>query len=437
MFKKLQVKFVALVMGVVALILCAVFASIGVMTYQQAVEQLASDMHLAIAISAGDQRDMREVPGGGREPWALDAEAAIKADDRSSPPQLGKHPEERLDTPVAVYLLEEGAVSLAPRSGAALDEDALADLTAAALEAPFDEVTPCGQGIVLLKQDVMGSVCVAFANDSARASVQGLLPICAVVGSGALLAFFVISIVFSRWALRPVRQAWDQQRAFVSNASHELKTPLSIIKANTEILLEEPAADAEARGKWLVSTQEAAEGMDALVGDMLALASLDEIAERGGVVADSQAAEPFDASRLLEGLTLQFESRAFEGGFTLEPAIAEGVLVRADAEAVERLTRILLDNACKYVDAGGSVFVQLARAGAVARVSVANTGPQIPPEQLERIFQRFYRADEAHAGEGHGLGLSIAKALSDQLDAGLAVTSTEEATCFTFHLPLS
>lgn len=434
MFKKLQVKFVALVMGVVALILCAVFASIGAMAYQQAADRLASDMDVSIETSANALEHPSARARGPEMPEAPDVEATGDPQGQLVPPQLGQRPEERLASPVAVYTVEDGGLTLASRSSAVLEDEVLSEAAQACAEAPFDEVVPCQQGLVLLKRQIRGITYAAFANDSARAALRGLVPMFAVVGAGALAAFFAISILFARWALRPVRQAWDQQRTFVSNASHELKTPLAIIKANTEILLDEPDADAAARGKWLASTQESAEGMEELVDDMLALASLDELAEQGAPDAAGHA-EPFDASRLLEGQVLQFESRAFEGGFTLEAAIPEGVSVRADADAVARLTQILLDNACKYVDAGGTVSVTLERTGTDARISVANTGPQIPPEQLERIFDRFYRADEAHAGSGHGLGLSIAKALSDQLAAGLAATSTEAATTFSFHLP--
>ncbi len=431
MFKKLQVKFVALVMGVATLILCAVFVSIGAMTCQQAAQQLAADLETSIDVSANAfERPEARAP----LPQAPDADAAGEGQGQLAPPQLGQRPEERLASPVAVYVLEDGALTLASRSSAALDDAVRTEAVEACSDAPEDEVVPGPHGLVLLKRQVRGTTYVAFADDSARVALRGLLPTFAVVGAGALAVFFAISILFARWALRPVRQAWDQQRAFVSNASHELKTPLAIIKANTEILLDEPDADAAARAKWLASTQESAEGMEALVNDMLALASLDELAEQGSVRIAAHVAGPFDLSRQLEGLALQFESRAFEGGFALEADIVEGVQARADADAVARLMQILLDNACKYVGAGGTVTVRLECADGAARVSVANTGPLIPPEQQERIFQRFYRADEAHAGAGHGLGLSIAKALSDQLGAGLSVTSTDAVTTFAFRL---
>lgn len=415
MFRKLQVEFVALVMGVVTLILVAVFVSIGVMTYQQSWTQLSSDLSASISASADKPHPLPPQGGAGPEP-----------------PNMGQQPDERMATPVAVYVLEDGVLTVSSRSGALLDDAVRESLAQDSATLPLGVATPCSQGLVALKQDVMGTTYVAFANDSAAASVRSLAPIFVAVGVAALLVFFVVSILFARWALRPVRQAWDQQREFVSNASHELKTPLAIIKANTEILLDEPDEDAEGRAKWLFSTQEATRGMEALVDDMLALAALDERALAKPVCAD----EEVDVSRLVERAVLPFESRAFEGGFQLEMHIPEGVHVHTEAEALSRLLQVLLDNACKYVNDGGTVQVQLERQGAESvRISVSNTGEAIPPEKLNHIFERFYRVDEARASStGHGLGLAIAKALADELGATLTATSTPDATTFTLVL---
>lgn len=412
MFRKLQIEFVALVMGVVTIILLSVFACIGAMAYQQTADRLEADMAAAIDAAADD----------GRTPRGF------------APFELGRHPEDRSPMPVAVYVLEGETLSSASRTGALLDEDVLGDAGAAAEAAPIGEVTPFSSGTVLLKRDVRGVSYVAFADDSAGGSVRGLIPIFAIVGAGALIVFFVVSILFARWVLRPVRRAWDQQRMFISNASHELKTPLAIIKANTEILLDEPETDAQTRAKWLSSTQGSVYEMEGLVDDMLALASIDEALDRrSGSDGDAIA----DASRIVEGIALQFESRAFEGGFSLEADVEDGIAVRGSADAVAQLVRILLDNACKYVDADGVVRVQLARRADGAWFSVSNTGEPIPPAKLDHIFERFYRGDEAHgSGSGHGLGLAIAKGLSDQMKAGLTVTSTPDATTFSFSLPL-
>lgn len=424
MLKKLQVKFVALVMGVVVLILGGAFLGIGVMTYQQAWERLSADMAASIDISANAPLDRGDPRRG----------EAFQGDDSSAPPQIGGRPDERLGTPVAVYEWDGSTLSLASRSGALLAHETLASLAEFCAAAPFDELTASSEGLVLLKRHVRGSTFVAFANDSARESVGQLMVAFAVVGAAALLAFFGISILFSYWALKPVRQAWKQQREFISNASHELKTPLAVIKANTEILLDERDLDEATRAKWLSSTREATNSMEELVDDMLALASLDELEARRDDLAQRQ--ESVDLSRLVEGKVLQFESRAFEGSFRLESTVPEGVAVHADEEAVTRLLQILLDNACKYVNTGGVVKVQLERDGAKKVVlSVSNTGKAIPPESLERIFDRFYRADDAYGErDGYGLGLAIAKGLSHQLGAVLTAASCSEETRFTLRL---
>ncbi len=443
MFRRLQLRFIGLIMAVVTAILVVMFAIMGAISYQSSLDQLASDLNAAIDISADEGGKAAGGPQGMRAgaPEALKLEEDAASAMAAAPPPLDRHPEKRMATPVAVYVSDGPSLVAAPRSGAALDEDVLADAMATVEAAPLDALTPAVQGMVLLKRDVRGATYVAFANDSALAGLETLCSIFAAVGAGALVVFLLISILFSRWALRPVQQAWTRQREFVANASHELKTPLSIIKANTEILLEEPSADADARGRWLASTKEASESMEQVLEELLELADMDESAEKGRRFdGEDERADPVDLSRIVEGAALRFESRAFEGGFSYEMDIEEGLMVRADGTAIARLVQILLDNACKYVDGKGRVSVRLSADGAGMRamMSVSNTGEGIPPEKLDRIFDRFFRVDGAHgASGGHGLGLAIAKEISDGMDAGLAAASEEGITTFTFSLPLA
>lgn len=441
MFRKLQMRFVGMVMAVVTAILLAVFACIGALSYQRSAEQLASDLNAATDMSADERHGSPDARAGAPGADRFEGEGSRPAEGWSAPPQLGRHPDERMGDPVAVYALDGSGLEVAPRSGALLDGDVLASVADAAVTVPLDEIVRTSEGMVLLKREVRGSTYVACANDSAAASLQGLGVIFAVVGAGALVAFLIISILFSRWALRPVRRAWDQQREFVANASHELKTPLAIIKANTEIVRDEPEVPVAAQERWLSSTLEAAEGMEQLLDDMLVLASVDEGAVRGSAQGASDAdGAVADISRVVEGAVLQHESRAFEGGFSVEDRIEEGVQVRADPDAVARLVQILLDNACKYVDAGGIISVRLVQDAArgCATFSVENTGGGIPPEKIDRIFDRFYRVDGSRTeGAGHGLGLAIAKGISDRLGAHLAASSEGGLTRFSFELPLS
>lgn len=485
-----------MIMAVVAVILCATFAAIAAMSSSQAAGTLTADMQAAIsraeqAIQAAQASEAAQSSQAPQSPLAEQDRQPL-SDDMTppdfTPPELGQpkgqpgrpgeEPERQPTTPIAVYTLEDGQFTAATTSSALVDADALADVTQACESAQLGQIAQVGSGLVCLKEVPHGTTLVAFASSSALSTWTALLPIFALVGAAALVVFLLASVVFARWALRPVRLAWQRQREFVANASHELRTPLSAIKANTELLLDEPSANAPDCKRWLTGTRDAAADMETLVDDMLALASLDELqdSERagrraalaaGGSDAGVGAAamgtgagagqqgepQPVDASRMVEGATLQFESRAFEGGFALETDIQPGVRLSADKAALQRITAILLDNACKYVDEGGCVNVRLqSEAPSTVSLQVANTGPGIPEEKLPHVFERFYRVDGSHSDQGeradqgqraaggmqtargHGLGLSIAKALADQMGATLMAASSPERTVFTLTL---
>ena len=261
----------------------------------------------------------------------------------------------------------------------------------------------------------------------------------AVIEVATLAVFFVISLFFSRWALGPVARAWVQQRRFVADASHDLKTPLTVILANTSIALEHPERSVASQSQWLESTQHEAEAMQGLVGDLLELAKMDEEEAAASAGAPRANFEPVDLSDLVEGELLQFESVAFERGVQLEPYVQPGISLSGNKQRLRRLASTLIDNACKYVDEGGVVEVTLSETGKHAKLTVRNTGAPIAPEDLPHVFDRFYRADKARTSGagGHGLGLAIARAIAEEHRGTLTVASTQEAgTTFTATLPI-
>lgn len=251
----------------------------------------------------------------------------------------------------------------------------------------------------------------------------------------ALTALFAITWWLSDWALRPVEQAWDQQRRFVADASHELKTPLAVILANTQILQGHEGVSTDAM-RWVDSTADEAVHMKALVNDLLQLARADETA--AGMSAGGMRHETVDFSEMVESSALEFDAVAFERGCTLETEVQEGIQVTGDPEWLERLVRILIDNACKYGAQGTEVRVRLARSGSHATLSVHNQGNAIDPQDLPHVFERFYRSDKTRTrtGEGgFGLGLAIAKGITEAHGGSIAVTSSQAAgTTFTVSL---
>ena len=247
----------------------------------------------------------------------------------------------------------------------------------------------------------------------------------------ALIALFAISWWLSSWALRPVEQAWDQQRRFVADASHELKTPLAVILANSQILQGHEGVSEDAM-RWVDSTADEATHMKALVNDLLQLARADEAGASGS--ANAMRHEDIDLSEMVESAALEFDAVAFERGCMLESEVEDGLHIQGDPKWMERLVRILIDNACKYGERGSEVSVRLTQVGGHPTLSVHNMGNPIDEEDLPHVFERFYRSDKARSREGEGgfgLGLAIAKGIADAHGGTISVTSTEaEGTTF-------
>lgn len=251
-------------------------------------------------------------------------------------------------------------------------------------------------------------------------------------------AIFAIAYVLSGWALRPVQRAWEQQRRFVSDASHELKTPLAVILADMQILESERGL-AEGARRWVESASEEARHMKELVEDLLTLARADEQEATGQ--PDAAALESVDLTSLASGCALEFDAVAFERGCHVSCELAPDVVVAANPERLRRVARTLLDNATKYAEEGTEVRVLLARDGGRARLAVNNRGEVIAPDDLAHLFDRFYRTDDARERQrtgGFGLGLAIAKSLVEGMGGTIGATSDADAgTTFTVTLPLA
>ena len=247
----------------------------------------------------------------------------------------------------------------------------------------------------------------------------------------ALAAFLLLlgtSALLARWATGPVERAWKQQRQFLSDASHELKTPLTVILSNAELLAALPQEERPAR--WTDNILSESRQMKRLVEEMLTLARADNMAQPA-VLAETSLSEA------AEDCALAFEPVAFEAGKPLEYQVAEDVTVLGDPDRLRRLISVLLDNAVKYGAEGGTITLTLEKTDRQALLAVSNPGDPIPPEQLPRLFERFYRAD-ASRGErsGFGLGLSIAGLIAQEHKGTIRAESGPEATRFLFAMPL-
>ena len=286
-------------------------------------------------------------------------------------------------------------------------------------------------GLRYLRQDnrLFGYKNIAFVDMSMeQATLQKMMYSYLQIALAALLLLLGVSVVLSRWATRPVEKAWRQQRQFLSDASHELKTPLTVILSNAEMLQSAPLADKPAR--WADNIRSEAGRMKSLVEEMLTLARADNMV-RTAVMAEVSLTD------VAGDCALAFEPVAFEAGKPLTYDIAPDITVEGDAVKLRQLIGVLLDNAIKYGAAGGTITLSVQKTGSSARLTVANPGEPIPAQQLSRLFERFYRADASRGEQsGFGLGLPIAASIATEHKGTLKAESDQASTRFLFSMPL-
>lgn len=287
-----------------------------------------------------------------------------------------------------------------------------------------------------MKIPVRNGTKIGFADQSyERDSLEVLLVNCLLVFCYAIILFFLLSLFLSRLALKPVEKTWEQQNQFIADASHELKTPLTVILANLQILFSHKERTIKEQEKWLINTKEEADRMKQLVEELLFLARSDA----QSVEAVQISKLPLDFSELVLNGVLLFESVAFESKVALDNDIESDIFLEGSEAQLKQLITILLDNACKYAGVNGAVSVGLKKQAGHVVLTIVNTGETISPTEQKHIFERFYRTDKSRVRKegGYGLGLSIAKTVVDRHKGKIGVASSEETgTIFTVTLPV-
>lgn len=423
MMNKLRRKFIATNMILVSIVLFAVFAVQTFSTYQRSRDQVNRATVQALEwIKRAELPSFEFVPKRDSQPPEED-----RLHERPDGERTGKS---FTFTPVfAVEIDINGQIiTLQAGPGSTITRENAQALVDQAMTQPDRQGDLPGQNITYLYLQEMPRRFFAFAdNSSVGQAVGNQLLVSLLISAAALLAFYLISRFLARLSLRPVERAWEQQRQFVADASHELKTPLAVILANADIIAAHPAETVESQGKWLGYIREEAQRMRSLVEDLLFLAK-----------SDAQKLplhlQQVHLSELVTASLLSFEPVAFEAGVALSEAVAPGVALQGDEAQLRRLVVILLDNAVKYAGAQGSVDVTLSENQGKAQLAVHNTGPAIPAEHLPHLFERFYRSDAARDREsgGYGLGLAIAKSIAETHGGKITVASTpQDGTTFT------
>ena len=267
---------------------------------------------------------------------------------------------------------------------------------------------------------------VAFMDNTiVRDSMTTLFRYTLVFGSIAIIILFFVAVYLAKQIVRPLEESYQKQKQFISDAGHELKTPISVVSANAELLSREIG-----NNQWLANIQYENLRMGKLVEQFL------ELARTENVVLQT---EHLDLSRLTGGEALPFESVAFEKGLTLNCNITEGLFVNGSSIQLKQLVSILLDNAVRHNSEGNEISLILKEERGFAKLSVINNGEEIPTEQREQLFDRFYRTDPARNGEDkhYGLGLAIAKAITTAHKGKINVRCYDGKIEFSVRIPLS
>lgn len=278
-------------------------------------------------------------------------------------------------------------------------------------------------------QNSLGQTMVVFLNETLIFNRFWLLfRVAIVLGIGALIVFALVLILVSGKAIKPIVDNYHKQQEFITNAGHELKTPLAVISANTE--MEEMLGN---DSEWNQSTKEQVEKLTNLVNRLISLARASETGEI--------TLSKINFSELVEKATQDFKSVMKQNNLVYQVSIREGINVVAEKHSLGELVNILLDNARKYCDPNGKVKVQLSRStlskNAVLRVS--NTYKEGKNEDYSHFFDRFYREDESHNSKkgGFGIGLSMAHELVEAFHGKISVSHKGDDIVFTVVLKIA
>lgn len=400
MLRKLQIKFVAINMSIVTVMLCVILGLVMHFT-QTRLEQSSLDMMRAMAMeSSRPRKPDADIPAPRLPFFILDGKTAGEGD-RADVSWF-----DLSDPKLVEQLYDEGRS--APGDSGIIPEYKLRFLRVK---------TPHRERIIF--SDISGEL----------NTMEGLRKSCLMIGSLSFFVFLGLSILLARWAVGPVARAWTQQKRFISDASHELKTPLTVISANAELLQADCSEESrrEFSGNILTMTHQ----MKALVESMLELARVDDGARkrRLGEVA---------LSSLVEAAALNFEALLYERGLELSCEVEEDITVRGDSGEIKQLTDILLDNAGKYSLSPGEVRLKLGKQGRHALLELSNPAEPMDDTALKNIFKRFYRLDDARSRDGSfGLGLAIAQQIVTAHKGEIDAAYREGRVCFTVRLPLA
>lgn len=421
MFNKLRNRFLIVNLTTISLMMLIAFASIYMITYQNVQNDINNGLH-RIA-------DQQKGPGDAGRPGSGKGDMVPKdnglMEDGNQPPErsisftvitdangklIGKDSPFTMDDEFYTSALQE-ALSIGKNIGRFTLDDS--------------------QWIFTVKHAGAEEIFVFLDITAQQKILTNLIYTFTAVGLLMLIILYFTSRFFANRSIAPVREAFYKQKQFIADASHELKTPLTIINTNADVLLSNSDDMIRNQAKWLQYIKSETERMTRLTNDLLYLTEMDD--SRTGMIHSK-----FNMSDAVENIILTMEAVIFEKHISFDYDIEPGVSIQGNSEQIKQVVMILIDNAVKYTNPKGAVSITLKKQNNDALLSVSNTGDGIAAEHLTRIFDRFYRTDTSRARKqgGYGLGLAIAKSIVDQHKGRIYAKSVVgQSTTFYVQLP--
>ena len=269
------------------------------------------------------------------------------------------------------------------------------------------------------------SIIIFMENEKTILHIKMILIFSLVAIVFSLIIIYSISKKLSELIVKPAQETLEKQKQFISDASHELKTPLAVIEANADVLENEVG-----KNKWLTYIQNEISSMDKLINELLLLAKTEN-------VDSTKTYKKFDLSKEVEIIISIFESMAYEKNVKINTNIQKDIMIDGDKEDIKHILSTLIDNAIKHTEEKNDVTIELLKEKNEIILQVKNVGEPIPEEEREKIFERFYRIDKSRNRneKRYGLGLAIAKSTVEKYNGKIEVICKGGVTNFKVSIP--
>lgn len=422
MIQKLKNKFILINMVFVIAVMLVLLSTFFISEYNNEKQQMEYNLELSLENNGDFRLSIEENPKKQEE---LKMQGKQPKEDGSSLVQLTK-----VMPTFTVEVDKNGTIVHIEDSHVDIDESTVKKAVKEALQTGKSSGTMEEMSLKYKIKTEDGTSIVAFLDTSlSDIYLRGIAIKLVLVFVAGCIIFLGISVYLAKITVKPVEEAWKRQKQFIADASHELKTPLTVILTNLDIIAAHKEDTILQQKKWLKNTKEEANRMKQLLEDLLFLAKSD-------AAVMPIAKQQIDFSYLVLGTTLLFESIAYENKIQLEEKVDDDIVINGDEKQLKQLVAILVDNACKYGQNGRvDVTLQKKQDKILLEVknSIKNEEDVLSKEEIEHIFERFYRVDQSRARKqgGYGLGLSIASAIVKHHGGKIKVRSSiEEGTVF-------